>query len=166
MVHDVTSPVQEPAEAPGSADPVTRDKQALFGPLASGVRTHGGGISLGVVGLLIGAAAASPLIAIVGLVGGIAAGTAFLDKKNGQTNPIGQSTAKTLSPRRLSGDRPIAAEPESEISGSPAPPQISGRASNALPVAAGIAFDDSFHESEAGSPKPTANLHPKSRKAI
>ncbi len=66
------------------------DKEPLFGPLAALAQSHIGGIVLGLVGLLLGSFADSPLFAVAGLLGGFAAGTAFIDKNEGQSTPISQ----------------------------------------------------------------------------
>jgi hypothetical protein len=168
MVNIVTSPVQESADDPRSANPVILDKQPLNGSLASGVQAHGGGISMGVVGLLIGAVATSPLIALVGLVGGIAAGTVFLDQRKTSTNPIVQNADKTPLKRHPAGNVPVARGPESAIGVANAPRVVTDtrHETDPRPVAGGIAFDASFNEFEAVTPKPTGKHSPLRRKNI
>lgn len=84
--------LQQPKSADKpSATLLTRDKHLLTGAMATSAQTHQAGIGLGVLGLLVGALTANPLIAVVGFLSGITAGTVF-DRNKSPADPVGQNT--------------------------------------------------------------------------
>lgn len=109
MTENVTLQIQKSTGNP-SAPVTTRDKHPFTGTLATIAQSHQAGLGLGIIGLLVGTLAASPLIAIVGLIGGIAVGTA-LDRNKCPTNPIGQApqTIPERSPASASAPATVAA---------------------------------------------------------
>jgi hypothetical protein len=61
------------------------DKVSFTKVLATSVQSHPIGISLGIVGLVVGTLTASPLIVLAGLIGGITAGK-FVDRNTMTTD--------------------------------------------------------------------------------
>ncbi len=143
-----------------------RDKQPLHGSLATSILAHGGGIGLGIAGLLIGVLVASPLVAVAGLVGGIAAGTLLVDHRQNRSNSLAQTVVSTLGQRLPAEDRPIAADAATAESHTPRQNTGTPREAVSLPIAGGISFDGSFDERQDVGPGPTGNLHPARRRTI
>jgi|SRR5579872_3604277 len=154
MAERITSPVNEPADDSRSASPVIRDQQPLHGPLAAGLGAHQAGIGLGVVGLLIGAIAASPLIAVVGLVGGVAVGTVLLDSRPSRANPLRPDAQKTPDQRRE------LANARAEQGASTRVARTAAVGDNKTVQPPGIAIDHSFDESEGVTPRPAGKRGP------
>lgn len=105
MVEHTQSKPQQSADA----NPVARQIRPNHGPLAGSVQDHVAGLGLGVVGLLIGAIVASPVLAAVGLIGGAAAGTVFLDRRKDRGNSNACHADSTPSAGRQPSDSPTTA---------------------------------------------------------
>jgi hypothetical protein len=163
---DITFQAENSAEDARSESHSARDKQPLHGPLATSILAHGGGIGLGIAGLLVGAFVASPLVAVAALLGGIAAGTLFLDHGNSRTNSLAQSADITPGQSLPGEDGPIVAD--AAIAQSQAPRQITGtpREGVSLPIAGGISFDAAFDERQDVNPSPAGNRQAPRRKTI
>jgi hypothetical protein len=129
--------------------------QTPAGSFAARVRGHKASIGMGVVGLVIGAIAANPLLAIAGLVGGIAAGTVFLDSRKQGANSVAHDSTRHSGPCQL-GD-PDAVQPAAAADFS--------RTLCHPPAPGHIALDAAFDACDPDSPKPSGNT-PASRRQL
>jgi len=155
MADRIASLIQNAADKSLPADASAQRGLPLAGSFRRLLGGHRAGIGIGVVGLMIGTLAASPLLAIAGLVGGMAAGTLFLDgRKQGANSVAHDSTAGPDSSRR-SGAPYATMQPESttDISRTLCRPPAPGE----------IAFDSAFDACEPDSPKPSGNSSPSRR---
>lgn len=70
------------------------------------VSGHKFGIGLGIVGLLIGGIVGSPLLAVIGFLGGFGAGSTLFDARKNSTTPVSQEVAADQGSSRGSGRTP------------------------------------------------------------
>lgn len=156
MVENNKSTQPSSAGNSGPAGPPVQDKEPLYGPLAAHAQSHIGGIGLGLVGLLVGLFIDSPLIAIAGLVGGFAAGTALFDRSEGQSTPIAQELiAMRQQPHQP--DTAATRRPSADVTAPQA--ENAGRAEAVELAAAGVMLDPTY--SNGGpiiTPRPTGKL--------
>src|SRR5690348_2428041 len=101
---------------------------------------------MGVVGLILGAFTANPLMAVAGLVGGLAAGTILLDGHKQEANSISHDSTPGSDAGRLAGNSDATQKaPSTDISRTFCHPPAPGT----------IALDTAFDACEPESPKPS-----------
>jgi hypothetical protein len=130
-------------------------------PLGSSIvgllRGHKAGIGIGLVGFVIGTLAASPLLAIAGLAGGIAAGTVLLDSRRQRANLVAHDATQ--------GSHPIGQSGASQATVQPAKTTDISLTFCHPPAPGTVAFDSEFVACEPEGPKPSGNS-PASRRQI
>jgi hypothetical protein len=109
MTESIASLAQNAADrSPSGSAP---EQRGLGGSIAGLIRGHKAGIGIGVVGLVIGTLAASPLLAMAGLAGGIAAGTVLLDSRKRSPNLVAHDSAAGSGSGRLCADADETTQP-------------------------------------------------------
>jgi hypothetical protein len=153
MTERIASLAQNAADKSSSANTSAQRGLPLVGSIAGLIRGHKAGIGIGVVGLMIGTLAASPLLAIAGLAGGIAAGALLLDSRKQVPNSVAHDSTpgSDSSLRSADSDATTASDISRTFCHPPAPGTI--------------AFDRAFDACEPDSPKPAGNT-PASRRQI
>jgi hypothetical protein len=149
MTESIASLAQNAADKSSSANAPAQHGLPLDGSFAGLLRGHKAGIGIGLVGLVIGTLAASPLLAIAGLAGGIAAGTVLLDSRKQGTNLIAHDATSSSNSRGEPGAHDAAIQPTTttDISRTFCHPPAPGT----------IAFDSAFDACEPDSPKQSGN---------
>lgn len=153
MVKNTESQLPNATGIAQPAGPLADDKEPLFSPLAAQAQSHIGGIVLGLVGLLLGAFADSPLFAVAGLFGGFLAGTALIDK-NGQQSTSISPEAIALRTRQHQPDNAAAPMRDTGLATRDNAP--GSRAEAVDLAAAGVRLDTTFSQLDSSAtPKPT-----------
>jgi hypothetical protein len=152
MVEEFTTLPDKPDG--GSAGPTGLEHETLTRRAAGVARDHKFGIGLGILGLLIGGAFGSPLLAVIGFLGGLGAGSALLDGHKEPPTAVGQelSAAPMRRSNSIPSEMPILDGLE------PAARAIQRAQSDIGPdtAAADVRFDSAFGDSDSSiRPVPT-----------
>ena len=136
-------------------------------PFWSTVQDHKGGVGLGIVGLLIGIAATSPLFAVTGLIAGIAAGTILLDRRDDRFVAASSHDVSLIPDNCVSPGNGLApAAPTSPgLSETELPAVIATNDAHQRLVATGIRLDGDFAGPDATAPDPRGS-YPRAKREI